>query len=87
MGAQRLLVDANVPGRYGGTGVTVDWARVSPMVANGFLAGGLTPDNVAQAIRAARPWGLDVSTGVERNGVKSAALIERFIRNARTADA
>jgi len=82
-GAQRILVDANVPGRYGGTGVTVDWARVSGMVANGFLAGGLTPDNVAEAIRSARPWGLDVSTGVEIEGIKSATLITRFIENAR----
>jgi phosphoribosylanthranilate isomerase len=87
LGAQRLLIDANVPGRYGGTGVTIDWARVGPMVAHGFLAGGLTPENVAEAIRAARPWGLDVSSGVERNGVKSAELIERFIHNAQAVHA
>ncbi len=82
-GAQRLLIDANVPGRYGGTGVTVDWQRVSAFVADGFLAGGLTPDNVAHAIQVARPWGLDVSSGVEENGVKSRLLIERFLINAR----
>jgi phosphoribosylanthranilate isomerase len=78
-GAARVLVDANVPGRYGGTGVVYDWSRVSAAVADGFLAGGLTPANVAEALDHARPWGVDVSSGVEENGVKSAKLIEEFI--------
>jgi phosphoribosylanthranilate isomerase len=81
-GAHRLLVDANVPGQYGGTGMTIDWERVRPMVGDGLLAGGLTPDNVHRAIQVARPWGLDVSSGVETNGVKDANLIRRFIENA-----
>jgi phosphoribosylanthranilate isomerase len=82
-GAERILLDANVPGRYGGTGVSYDWSRFRRAVADGFLAGGLTPDNVEQAIRAARPWGVDVSSGVEHQGRKSAELIRRFISTVR----
>jgi phosphoribosylanthranilate isomerase len=83
MGAARVLLDANVPGRYGGTGVPYDWSRVRSCVAEGFLAGGLTPENVAEALDRARPWGVDVSSGVEHQGVKSPALIERFITAVR----
>jgi len=79
LGATRILLDANVPGRYGGTGIPYDWSRVSAAVADGFLAGGLTPDNVAEALELARPWGVDVSSGVEQDGIKSPELIERFI--------
>ena len=82
-GAARVLLDANIPGRYGGTGVPYDWSRVQTAVADGFLAGGLTPDNVAEALDQARPWGVDVSSGVERDGAKSPQLIERFIAAVR----
>lgn len=84
-GADRILLDANVPGRYGGTGMTYEWAAVRAAVADGFLAGGLTPENVAGAIAAARPWGVDVSSGVEREGTKDPELIRRFIAAAREA--
>lgn len=87
LNAERILLDANVPGRYGGTGVTYDWAEVRSAVADGFLAGGLAPDNVTQALKRARPWGVDVSSGVERDGVKSVELIERFIAAVRAFDA
>lgn len=85
--AQRLLVDASVPGRYGGTGVTYDWTQVRPIVADGFLAGGLTPENVGQAIAATTPWGVDVSSGVERDGVKSPQLVHAFLDAVHAADA
>ena len=86
-GAARLLVDANVAGSYGGTGVTYDWRTVRASVAEGFLAGGLTPENVGNAIAIARPWGVDVSSGVEHStGHKSPDLIRSFIAAVRTAD-
>lgn len=85
-GAQRLLVDASVPGRYGGTGVVYDWAQVRPVVADGFLAGGLTSENVRPALAAAHPWGVDVSSGVERGGEKRPELIRAFIQAIREAD-
>jgi len=79
------LLDPYVEGTYGGTGQRLDWnlaaavAREVPIV----LAGGLTPDNVAQAIRQVRPWAVDVSSGVETDGQKDVAKIRAFIANAR----
>ena len=83
------LLDSKVEDRYGGTGVTFDWglagavAREFPVI----IAGGLTPENVAQAIETAAPWGVDVSSGVEVNGVKSIVQIKAFIEAVRRADA
>jgi phosphoribosylanthranilate isomerase len=85
--AERLLVDASVPGQYGGTGVSYDWTQVRPIVVDGFVAGGLTPTNVGAAIAAATPWGVDVSSGVERGGVKNPKLIRAFLEAVRQADA
>ncbi len=86
LGAERILLDANVPGYWGGTGVSYAWTNVGRLVADGFLAGGLTPDNVEDAILAARPWGVDVSSGVERDREKDPELITRFITAVRRAD-
>ena len=63
-----LLVDAKVPGALGGTGRTVDFALVAPLARARaiLLAGGLTAANVAEAVRAVSPWGVDVASGVER---------------------
>ncbi len=82
-----LLVDAHVPGAYGGTGVTADWARAAELARSVplMLAGGLAPENVAAAIVAVRPMGVDVSSGVERDGVKDMAKIEAFLEAARAA--
>ncbi len=84
--AERYVVDAAVPGAYGGTGVTADWeaarevARQRPVL----LAGGLTPENVVEAIRAVMPRGVDVSSGVElRPGVKDHGRMKEFVMRAR----
>ncbi|HUL56374.1 MAG TPA: N-(5'-phosphoribosyl)anthranilate isomerase, partial [Usitatibacter sp.] len=73
----------------GGTGRTFDWARVPrnlpiPVI----LSGGLTAENVGQAVREVRPWAVDVSSGVERSrGVKDPGKIVEFIRSVRREDA
>jgi phosphoribosylanthranilate isomerase len=62
-----FLVDAAVKGAYGGTGITADWNSAAKLAKQYplLLAGGLTPDNVAEAVRQVRPWGVDVASGVE----------------------
>ena len=82
------LLDTRVKGVYGGTGQTFDWT-LAELVSRTFpvlLAGGLTPDNVAQALSAVRPWGVDVSTGVETEGRKDVSKIRAFIQAVRDAD-
>jgi phosphoribosylanthranilate isomerase len=85
-----ILVDAQVPGQYGGTGKIAPWnllADFRPGVPV-ILAGGLTPENVAEAIRIVRPYGVDVASGVEKSpGQKDADKMKRFIDNAREAAA
>ncbi len=75
-------------GARGGTGKTFDWeiARRAAGRVPVVLAGGLTPDNVARAVRRVRPRMVDASSGVESSpGVKDPALVERFVREARSA--
>lgn len=82
------LLDSKVKDRYGGTGITFDW-NLAGAVARRFpviIAGGLTPQNVGEAIKAVAPWGVDVSSGVEVNGVKSINQIRAFIEAVRRAD-
>ncbi|CUS34851.1 phosphoribosylanthranilate isomerase [Candidatus Nitrospira nitrificans] len=81
-----FLIDAFSDQAYGGTGQTVDWtlaqeaARSTPII----LAGGLNPTNVAEAIRAVRPYGVDVSSGVEKSpGKKDPDKVKTFIEAAR----
>ncbi|WP_108396836.1 phosphoribosylanthranilate isomerase [Devosia submarina] len=87
--ADRILLDAKPPkgaDRPGGLGRSFDWnllKALDPSIAF-MLSGGLTPDNVADAIQLVRPFGVDVSSGVESApGVKDKRLVEAFIRNAR----
>lgn len=82
-----VLADAYVEGRLGGTGERVPAKWLSGVPAERLiLAGGLTPDNVAAAIRAVRPAAVDVASGVERApGLKDREKVERFIANARLA--
>ncbi len=77
-----ILLDTKIPGLYGGTGRTFPWELAR--LVEGFhviLAGGLNQDNVAQAIGEVRPWGVDVSSGVEKEpGIKDHRLMELFVR-------
>lgn len=85
-----ILVDAHVDGLHGGTGQTAPWdllAGYKPGVPI-ILAGGLTPDNVAEAIRIVLPDGVDVASGVEISpGRKDAEKVRQFVVNARAAAA
>jgi phosphoribosylanthranilate isomerase len=85
-----VLVDAAVPGLHGGTGLAIPWEVLSefrpgvPLI----LAGGLTPENVAEAVRVVRPYGVDVASGVElAPGRKDPEKVRRFLGNAREAAA
>ncbi|MDP5239796.1 phosphoribosylanthranilate isomerase [Uliginosibacterium sp. 31-16] len=86
-GTAGLLVDAWVEG-YGGGGEVFDWSLLPehfpvPLV----LAGGLTPENVAGAVRTVKPWAVDVSSGVEAaKGIKDRTLMEAFVAGVREAD-
>ena len=84
-----LLVDAYHPTLYGGAGQAGDWqiaAAVAKRAPRLLLAGGLTADNVAGAIQSVRPWGVDVSSGVEAApGKKDHTQVVRFIANVRAA--
>ncbi len=80
--AQGLLLDAWDEQRFGGTGQSFDWREVAQLAGTAriILAGGLRPGNVAEAIRIAQPWAVDVSSGVEEApGLKSSSLIRQFI--------
>ena len=86
--ARALLLDAHVPGQPGGTGSTFDWAAIPedlpiPLI----LSGGLDADNVGPAMRAVRPWAVDVSSGVEAaRGEKDPRKIVEFIEKVRRED-
>ncbi len=87
--AGAYLLDASVPGERGGTGTTCDWGLAREAVATGkpvILAGGLTPENVGEAVRAVRPYAVDVSGGVEAApGKKDHERIRAFIHHAKTS--
>lgn len=81
--APAMLIDAAVKGVYGGSGVTADWTAAEELAKKYplLLAGGLTPENVADAVRQVRPWGVDVASGVESApGEKDAGKISAFIK-------
>jgi phosphoribosylanthranilate isomerase len=84
-----VLIDGHAPGQHGGTGQVAPWELLEswqcpvPLI----LAGGLTPDNVADAVRAVRPFAVDVASGVESSpGRKDADKVRRFIEAVRRAD-
>jgi len=81
--APALLVDAAVKGVYGGSGVTADWSAAAELAKKYplLLAGGLTPENVADAVRQVQPWGVDVASGVESAaGEKDASKMSAFVK-------
>lgn len=82
-----ILVDAAVKGKYGGTGTVANWPLARKACACGvpvILAGGLTPDNIAEAIREVQPFGVDVAGGVESApGIKDAGKMRAFIAGAK----
>lgn len=89
-GADQLLLDAYVEGVEGGSGCAYDWSLTALAARRGvpvIVAGGLTPLNVGEAVRRTRPWGVDVSTGVERApGRKDHEAVRAFVAAARQAD-
>jgi len=87
-GGDRLLVDAKVSGRLGGTGTSFDWSLVRQLASERqlVLAGGLRPDNVARAVAEVRPWAVDVASGVEVEGQprrKDPIRMQRFMEQVR----
>jgi phosphoribosylanthranilate isomerase len=86
--APAFLVDASVKGAYGGTGVKADWSAAAELAKKYpiLLAGGLTPENVAEAVRQVSPWGVDVASGVEASpGSKDASKMKAFVQAVRRA--
>jgi len=85
--ARGLLLDAYVPGVPGGTGERFDWSLIPEKMPKAvILSGGLTPENVAEAVEQVRPWAVDVSSGVEMaKGIKDAQKIAQFIAKAKAA--
>ncbi len=84
----RLLVDAKVGSALGGTGHVFDWSLLGELVRERqvILAGGLSPDNVAEAVRQVRPWAVDVASGVEAVAPqKDAERVRAFVERARQA--
>lgn len=87
--ADAILLDTRTADRIGGTGITHDWNISAKIVKECscpvILAGGLTPENVTEAITRVRPYAVDVHTGVKKNGVRDAERTRAFVANARTA--
>ena len=78
--AKALLLDAHLPGQAGGTGETFEWSSVAEIGKSVVLAGGLTPENIRQAIQVVQPYAVDVSSGVERApGIKDKEKVARFM--------
>ena len=87
--APTMLIDAAVKGVYGGSGVTADWAAAAELAKKYplLLAGGLTPENVADAVRQVQPWGVDVASGVESApGEKDAEKMVQFVKAVREVE-
>ena len=86
--ARGILLDSHASGAAGGTGKTFNWDRIPASLKNRIiLAGGLTPDNIAEAIETVRPYAVDLSSGVESApGIKDAALIAQLMQEVQRVD-
>jgi phosphoribosylanthranilate isomerase len=82
-----FLLDTKLPGRFGGTGAPFNWEKTLdlPPKYRIIVAGGLTPLNVDRLVRQHNPWGVDVSSGVETDGIKDILKIQDFVRRAKSA--
>jgi phosphoribosylanthranilate isomerase len=88
-GEPAFLIDAAVKDSYGGTGMKADWSTAAELAKKHqfLLAGGLTPENVADAVRQVKPWGVDVASGVESEpGKKDAAKMSAFVKAVREVE-
>jgi phosphoribosylanthranilate isomerase len=88
LAGHRVVIDTKVAGEYGGTGRRFDW-QLAADLAEGFdmnLAGGLTPDNVGDAVMTVKPWGVDASSGVETDGKKDSGKVRAFVEAVRAVD-
>jgi phosphoribosylanthranilate isomerase len=86
--AAGLLLDSHAAGESGGSGRSFDWTRIPSDIGRPWLlAGGLRPENVGEAMGAVRPWGVDVSSGIESApGVKDGEKMRRFVEEVRRAE-
>ena len=86
-GAMAVMLDKAADSALGGTGKPFDWQVAAELAAQlpVWLAGGLSPENVTTAVETVRPWAVDVSTGVETDGVKDVAKIAAFVKAAKAA--
>jgi phosphoribosylanthranilate isomerase len=85
--ASAFLLDGHSPGQAGGRGEAFDWQQTPVLSKPVFLAGGLTERNVAQAIKIARPYAVDVSSGIESSpGVKDGEKMQKFVEEVQSAD-
>jgi phosphoribosylanthranilate isomerase len=88
LAGHKIVIDTKVAGEYGGTGQTFDW-EIAAELARGLkfsLAGGLTPDNVGDAVAQVHPWGVDTSSGVETDGEKDLDKVAAFVDAVRAVD-
>lgn len=79
-----LLLDAFKEGEYGGCGISFDWSLAQNVTKPFFLAGGLNPNNIEEAIAKVNPYAVDVSSGVETNGTKDYNKMKDFVRKVRS---
>jgi phosphoribosylanthranilate isomerase len=87
-GAAGFLLDSHRAGESGGSGKTFDWTRIPKDLQKPYaLAGGLTPENVFEAVSVGTPWAVDVSSGIEASpGIKDGDKMRRFVEEVRRAD-